>query len=108
MTALTRRHVLAGAAASVAAAALPAVAVAEAAVIVPESEIPIGQTLQIWQRGLPYIRGAVMRSGDWWYICEPLARCARRRAATTSFTSPVASIRCKGACHDRRLRKGKK
>jgi len=76
MPEISRRHLLAGSAATVAAAALPA-AVAEAeatfAVFVPYSEIPIGKTLQTWERGLPYIRGAVMRSGDWWYICGSLS-----------------------------------
>ncbi|MGM4916304.1 hypothetical protein [Tardiphaga sp. 813_E8_N1_3] len=40
-----------------------------APVVVPEDQIPLGKTLQSWEPGLPFIPGAVMRLGDWWYVC---------------------------------------
>jgi TAT (twin-arginine translocation) pathway signal sequence len=52
MVEISRRHVIAGAAATAAVAAMPGAPIAEvadpsAAVVVPYSEISIGQTLQI-------------------------------------------------------------
>jgi hypothetical protein len=93
MVEISRRHVIAAATAVV--AAMPGAPIAEvadpsAAVVVPYSEISIGQTLQIWQSGLPYIRGAVMRSGDWWYICEPLSA----MSAAESGDDIVYIVRC--------------
>jgi hypothetical protein len=41
-----------------------------APVVVPEDQIPLGQTLQAWEPGLPFIPGVVMRLGDWWYVCD--------------------------------------
>jgi hypothetical protein len=75
MTALSRRHVLAGAAATVAAAALPAVAVkaiseVHEAIVVPLEETPLGATITDWAPGVPYVRGEVVRWGSRLYWCH--------------------------------------
>jgi hypothetical protein len=95
--ALTRRHLLAGAAATAACAAMPAAAIGEQvfdldkflqvavaeterlhpgtgavdiAIVVSVEETPIGATITDWMPGVPYVRGEVVRWGLRLYWCR--------------------------------------
>lgn len=41
-----------------------------APVFVPSDQIPLGETIQSWEPGLPFVCGAVMRLGDHYYACQ--------------------------------------
>ena len=72
MPALTRRHLLAGAAATAAVAAMPAAAIGatETAIVVSLEETPLGATITDWLPGVPYVRGEVVRYGSRLYWCH--------------------------------------
>jgi D-aminopeptidase len=72
-TELTRRQILAGAAATAAVAATPAAAairMAERAIVVSVEETPLGATITDWMPGVPYVRGEVVRWGSRLYWCH--------------------------------------
>jgi len=91
MPALTRRHLLAGAAATAACAALPAAAIeaTETAIVVSVEETPLGATITDWTPGAPYVRGEVVRWGSRLYWChDSLAEQAARIADNFSPALP--------------------